>query len=83
MYIRYSNYRITNAEVWSIATDTEVVKRKRKLQSKGTGPDTRQVSATVTAEATEVCTLTAVTDSGRARTLWPTGYYLICIDIMI
>jgi len=63
-----------NTETWSIATDTEVEKRKRKLQTEGTGPDTRPVSATVTAEATEVCTLTAVTDSERARTLWPTGH---------
>ena len=56
---------------WSIVTNTEVVKRKRKLQPEGTGPDTRPVSATVTAEATEVCTFTTVTDSGRARTLRP------------
>jgi len=63
-----------NMETWFIATDTEVVKRKRKLQSEGTGPDTRPVSATVAAEATEVYTFTTVTDSGRARTLWPTGH---------
>ena len=72
-----------NTEVWSIATDIEVVNRNRKLQPEGTGPDNRPVSATVTAEATEVCTLTAATDSERARTLWPTGDYLICIDIMM